>query len=171
MDMSGKGIYTIRHWTQENARPLAYHETHLRTSNKKKKSFWSQKDKGNENKIQPTNLLFACSRPRTAVTMLPPGGGTGQRSYHSQVEFRRVGVVVAVTAWILNRNWLWLPRWSIVEFRSLNIRLKFIMTTVHSSKAKVFKNMASEFPWGVLVCHHRERDVLKKTKSSASFHS
>lgn len=97
---------------------------------KKKKSLWSQKDKGNENKIPPTNLLFACSRPRTAVTMLPPGGGTGQRSYHSQVEFHRVGVVVAVTAWILNRNWLWLPRWSIVEFRSLNIRLKFIMTTV-----------------------------------------
>ena len=50
-------------------------------------------------------------------------------------------------------------RWS-----SFNIRVKFIISTIHVCKAKVFKNMSVEFPWGVLICHQLGNGYLEENK-------
>ena len=50
-------------------------------------------------------------------------------------------------------------RWS-----SPNIRLKFIISTIHVCKAKVFENMSAEFAWGVLICHQLGNGFLEENK-------
>lgn len=88
---------------------------------------------------------------------------------HSQAEFR--AVVVMVVTGILNQNRLWLPRLSKAEFGYFNIRLAFIITTLHSSKAKSSRTRPQSLPGMFWFATNRERDVFKKTKSSASWHS
>lgn len=162
MDTSRKGVCATCQWTQESARPLAYHETYLRTNNKNNFKNWSQKHEGNENrKLNPQACCLPLADGGRRRRCCPLVAERGNDAITARWEFHVV--VVTVATGIRNRNWLWLRRWPKVEFGYFNIRLTLLLPQSVALRQKSSRTWHRSQPGMFWFATARERDVLKKT--------